>query len=106
MVVFNNLNSVLWKHHLVLLVTWDFSKFGCLIFKSATAQDFRLHGSELFPPAKKERHQLIVDVYSDKDSMIAKLMELNDRASEVSTLAKSLIRDLRQERPDEIQGRS
>ena len=38
--------------------------------------------------------------------MIAKLMELNDRASEVSTLAKSLIRDLRQERPDEIQGRS
>ena len=62
MVVFNNLNSVLWKHHLVLLVTWDFSKFGCLIFKSATAQDFRLHGSELFPPAKKERHLLLADV--------------------------------------------
>ena len=28
MVVFNNLNSVLRKYHLVLLVTWDFSKFG------------------------------------------------------------------------------
>lgn len=52
------------------------------------------------------KHQLIVDVYSDKDSMIAKLMELNDRANEVSALAKSLIRDLRQERPEEIQSRS
>ena len=53
MVVFNNLNSVLRKYHLVLLVTWDFSKFGCLIFKSATAQDLRLQGSELLPPSKK-----------------------------------------------------
>ena len=42
MVVFNNLNSVRRKYHLVLLVTWDFSKFGCLIFKSATAQDLRI----------------------------------------------------------------
>ena len=54
MVVFNNLNSVRRKYHLVLLVTWDFSKFGCLIFKSATAKDFRLQGSELFPPAKRK----------------------------------------------------
>ena len=52
------------------------------------------------------KYQLIVDVYSGTDSMIAKLMELNDRASEVSALAKSLIRDLRQERPEEIQSRS
>ncbi len=51
MVVFNNLNSVMRKYHLVLLVTWDFSKFGCLIFKSVTAQDLQLQGSELFPPA-------------------------------------------------------
>ena len=49
------------------------------------------------------KYQLIVDVYSDKDSMIAKLMELNDRASEVSALAKSLVRGMRQERSVEIQ---
>ena len=54
MVVFDNLNSVRRKYHLVLLATWDFSKFGCLIFKSATAKDFRLQGSELFPPAKRK----------------------------------------------------
>ena len=53
MVVFNNLNSVRRKYHLVLLATWDFSKFGCLIFKSATAKDFRLQGSELVPPSNK-----------------------------------------------------
>lgn len=54
MVVFNNLNSVRRKYHLVLLATWDFSKFGCLIFKSATAKDFRLQGSELFPPSRTD----------------------------------------------------
>lgn len=35
MVVFNNLNPVLRKYHLVLLATWG----------------FRLQGSELLPPA-------------------------------------------------------
>ena len=67
MVVFNNLNSVRRKYHLVLLVTWDFSKFGCLIFKSATAQDLRIQGSELFPPAKMNDptrfEQIVVTVH-------------------------------------------
>ena len=63
MVVFNNLNSVLRKYHLVLLVTWDFSKFGCLIFKSATAQDLRLQGSELLPPSKKKDKTFVVSFF-------------------------------------------
>ena len=63
MVVFNNLNSVLRKYHLVLLVTWDFSKFGCLIFKSATAQDLRLQGSELLPPSKKKDTTFVVSFF-------------------------------------------
>lgn len=51
------------------------------------------------------KHQLVVDVYVDEENMIQKLMELSDRANEVSALAKTLIQDLRQRRPEEPQNR-
>lgn len=51
------------------------------------------------------KHQLVVDVYVDEENMIQKLMELSDRANEVSALAKTLIQDLRQGRPEEPQNR-
>ena len=51
------------------------------------------------------KHQLVVDVYVDEENMIQKLMELSDRANEVSALAKTLIQDLPQERPEEPQNR-
>ena len=51
------------------------------------------------------KHQLVIDVYVDEENMIQKLMELSDRANEVSALAKILIQDLRQGRPEEPQNR-
>lgn len=51
------------------------------------------------------KHQLVIDVYVDEENMIQKLMELSDRANEVSALAKTLIQDLRQGRPEEPQNR-
>lgn len=51
------------------------------------------------------KHQLVFDVYVDEENMIQKLMELSDRANEVSALAKTLIQDLRQGRPEEPQNR-
>ena len=51
------------------------------------------------------KHQLVVDVYVDEENMIQKLMELSDRANEVSALAKTLIQDLRQGRLEEPQNR-
>ena len=44
-------------------------------------------------------------MYVDEENMIQKLMELSDRANEVSALAKTLIQDLRQGRPEEPQNR-
>ncbi|BAK99949.1 hypothetical protein OBV_27510 [Oscillibacter valericigenes Sjm18-20] len=46
------------------------------------------------------KHEIIVNIQPDKDSLIGKLLEISDKADELSSTASSLIRDL-QETGDE-----
>ena len=43
------------------------------------------------------KRKLVIEISADVDSMVAKLLDISEKASELSLAAKSLIRDLQQE---------